>query len=588
MDGLRVDFTSSDRPLNITQLPLSHRSSGGKTNPSIHSSSVPQNRASAATVALRLPNNFWNLLDVYYTYTHSWLPISEKNDILKTVHSYPAEGLRILPGSADSGKHAELWAVIALAAVQTSSATDTETTAAMITQARSLMPLDRQGHEVGHVKALLILSIIYLGKRDWSQAWITVGNAVRIALLLDLHTLVSSKRPRNENCDPRCGHIILACFVLESIIAMYLKKPAHLTSDLISHVGPINEDGLEEWTPWEGAAPSSDRQPARTLSTFNSLVGIFGQGTDFLDKTSLSSNSIEFSSSPQLVHLKLMAAWRTVEDGSVSTRTLLDTAMRSMDRFLALGGVPAVPPTFLPLLERLAKMQDLSAYRNILLRPAVKNLCQIWSIQIPMVVDNASASTSSPLSTHLPPPSMATTISRADSSHTNDIYAESINAANTLEAMRGSQLATRFNILPPSNSPQQARLPQQPIYTDGQTHNFYPNNSLSNTLQPTPTQDASTAMASEFPIAPYNDQVTPDFFSEGGTNPDFDALFEEIAMLEGSRHAQDGAQFMQNLGVGPDLDLSTFFGADYQATDPMLAYLQPGTNNNNNNSFNGM
>jgi len=154
--------------------------------------------------------------------------------------------------------------------------------------------------------------------------------------------------------------------------------------------------------------------------------------------------------------------------------------------------------------------------------------------------------------------------------------------------MRGSQLATRFNILPPSNSPQQARLPQQPIYTDGQTHNFYPNNSLSNTLQPTPTQDASTAMASEFPIAPYNDQVTPDFFSEGGTNPDFDALFEEIAMLEGSRHAQDGAQFMQNLGVGPDLDLSTFFGADYQATDPMLAYLQPGTNNNNNNSFNGM
>jgi len=101
-----------------------------------------------------------------------------------------------------------------------------------------------------------------------------------------------------------------------------------------------------------------------------------------------------------------------------------------------------------------------------------------------------------------------------------------------------------------------------------------------NNLQSSSTLNTTSNLPVEVPIAPYNDQLTPDFFSEGGTNPDFDALFEEIAMLEGSRHAQDGAQFMQNLGVGPDLDLSTFFGADYQATDPMMAYLQPGINNN--------
>ena len=73
--------------------------------------------------------------------------------------------------------------------------------------------------------------------------------------------------------------------------------------------------------------------------------------------------------------------------------------------------------------------------------------------------------------------------------------------------------------------------------------------------------------------------MTPGFLSDAGSsNPaDFDAIFEEIAMLDGSRHAHDGARFMQNLGVNPDLDLSDFFGPDYQASDPMLAYLQPGT-----------
>ena len=32
---------------------------------------------------------------------------------------------------------------------------------------------------------------------------------------------------------------------------------------------------------------------------------------------------------------------------------------------------------------------------------------------------------------------------------------------------------------------------------------------------------------------------------------------------------------MENLGFGPDLDLAEFFGADYQPSDPLLAYMQP-------------
>ena len=88
------------------------------------------------------------------------------------------------------------------------------------------------------------------------------------------------------------------------------------------------------------------------------------------------------------------------------------------------------------------------------------------------------------------------------------------------------------------------------------------------------------------------DQSTPEYYGDGGTSAaDLEAMFEEIAMLDGNRQATDGSQFMQNLGVGHDLDLSAFFGTDYQQTDPLLAYLQPdafaSSGNNQNNTFPG-
>lgn len=59
----------------------------------------------------------------------------------------------------------------------------------------------------------------------------------------------------------------------------------------------------------------------------------------------------------------------------------------------------------------------------------------------------------------------------------------------------------------------------------------------------------------------------------GGASAD---IFEELANLERQDSIQH-PQFMRNLGFAPDLDLAEFFGADYQPSDPLLAYatLQP-------------
>lgn len=56
-------------------------------------------------------------------------------------------------------------------------------------------------------------------------------------------------------------------------------------------------------------------------------------------------------------------------------------------------------------------------------------------------------------------------------------------------------------------------------------------------------------------------------------------IFEELALLE-QREPSQHPQFLQNLGYpqfmqNPEIDLAEFFGADYQPSDPMLAYMQP-------------
>lgn len=63
-----------------------------------------------------LPSESWHLLDVYFSYTHSWLPIVEKHDLLRT--SYQYSQTRNLVASSGTSDHAVLWAAIAYAKFQ--------------------------------------------------------------------------------------------------------------------------------------------------------------------------------------------------------------------------------------------------------------------------------------------------------------------------------------------------------------------------------------------------------------------------------------------------------------------------------------
>ncbi|OQD63445.1 hypothetical protein PENPOL_c009G08101 [Penicillium polonicum] len=245
---------------------------------------------------LQLPYNAWPLFDVYFSYTQCWFPILEKHDILRTAFQYTEGDVYASVLTPGSGEHAALWAVLTLASLQDASISassevedqpsDQMTSSQMYATARQLIPPESGPHELGHVQALLILGLVKFGQQEWTGSWMLVGQAVRIAHILNLDQpsySSSSRTPDQEKQLGRAKHVFLGCFVLETLIAESTSQCPSLRKADLSRIGSINEDGLEEWHPWEdqtGLRPaqssraSMQRGPLHALSTFNRLVNL--------------------------------------------------------------------------------------------------------------------------------------------------------------------------------------------------------------------------------------------------------------------------------------------------------------------------
>ncbi|KAJ5894021.1 hypothetical protein N7495_005712 [Penicillium taxi] len=270
-----------------------NRDSGVQTLPDdLHSSSVSLNpplQSTSNKAPIQLPYNAWPLLDIYFSYTQCWFPILEKHDILRTGFQYTEGDVYVTRTTPGSGDHAALWAVLTLASLQDASITATRdnnhqperiNSSQLYSTARELIPAENGPFELGHVQALLILSLIKFGQKEWTSAWMLVGHAVRIAQTLGLD---QPRSPAQGKQLGRAQHVFLGCFVLETLIAQQTSQCPSLRKDDLTRVGCINEDGLEEWHPWEdqtGLRPSQSsrasmqRGPLHALSTFNRLVSL--------------------------------------------------------------------------------------------------------------------------------------------------------------------------------------------------------------------------------------------------------------------------------------------------------------------------
>ncbi|CZT52738.1 related to quinic acid utilization activator [Rhynchosporium secalis] len=249
-----------------------------------HAAPSNGNPAAGADALPDLPSETWHLLDIYFSYTHSWFPIVEKHDLLKT--SYQYSQMKGDSSSAGSGENAVLWAAIAYAKFQCRAINDIFcapgaigdviwTAERMYAQARSLVPNEDGNIELGHVQALLILSLANIGMGHFTQAWSLIGQAVRSAIELQLDRPSDQSRAKS-----RFKHVFLGCFALETLIAARLNRRPHLRALDADLVGLLDEDGLEEWDPWTDCVTvrrsslGNPRLPASILSTFNRLIQV--------------------------------------------------------------------------------------------------------------------------------------------------------------------------------------------------------------------------------------------------------------------------------------------------------------------------
>lgn len=237
--------------------------------PQVESRDMGVANGSLDLAKLKLPNDAWMLLDFYFAFTHNWLPIVEKSSILKVVYSYPAEG--VSTQTASTAEHAELWSILALVASQLTRSGRRGQDTTLRDTAQNLLPSEYGASGLGHTKALLLLGLIDITNEKWLPAWLTVGSAIRI-LFCHRDLDFSGNTAANE----MYNHVFLAAFVLESAIAVEIGAPTHIGLDRINTIGFINEEGLEEWSPWvnplEPSSTASGKAPARSYSTFNNVL----------------------------------------------------------------------------------------------------------------------------------------------------------------------------------------------------------------------------------------------------------------------------------------------------------------------------
>ena len=227
--------------------------------------SIPAAPKAERPTVLRLPQNAWTLLEFYFAFVHSWMPMTEKASMMKLIYAYPPGG--ILVEQATQSEHAELWGIMAVAAHQVGSQTDDDEASRVRNIAEYLLPSGKT-YEVPHLKAMILLTLIDMSEDRTLDAWLRIGTVVR---LLSLFKLIEQL----DGPTRWCKHVHLAAFLLESALGLRLHARGHFTPEYIENIGFINEDGRDEWDPWQDPLASAvgvARAPARSFSTLNALV----------------------------------------------------------------------------------------------------------------------------------------------------------------------------------------------------------------------------------------------------------------------------------------------------------------------------
>lgn len=539
-----------------------------------------------------LPANCWRLLDVYFSYSHCWFPILEKGLVHKACWSYPAEGPYAAgdnyPGSSS---HAELWAALAVAAYQEDASHSEHGHGDAEGQmkpdeiyhaARRLIPSENGTFETRHVNALLLLALVDIGRRKYTSSWILVGTATRIATALNLQSRpvdTGSRRPY---------HTYMACFILDTLLAVRLGQPPHLRAGDVPTTGPSGEDDQDEWdlwTPCQGFGPvrssaPSPRSPAHSMSSFAAFFGIHrihcamifdpdratGQNELYLAQVqhTIGGNQaqrpfVKFITNGNVppyhlpsIYLLRLAFLCCGSQTQVYSDSLPSTVLQCAEEHILNFGA-AIPPLFPLYLDLLSRQ-----YNPDHLKGETRDRWKKMQAAIDSVWPSHEAQPKSP-TIHKPPDSTA---SYAQQLQPNILYP----VASALPAAI-QQLPTPSTHYADTPADQAPNMVGGDVYHDNSVSSMmgFPNGSR--TRQPIPIMNhpnANPAGTGQYDLSDLSPQQFPLHGrpSFSSATFDYDAILDDIASLDRADRMGD-PQFMANLGFAPGSDLTELLAHDF-------------------------
>ncbi|KAH0438355.1 hypothetical protein CcaCcLH18_03342 [Colletotrichum camelliae] len=492
--------------------------------------------------------------------------------------SYPPDGFDIDPeDSGASAAHAELWCALAVGAFQDATSSNTSGRAEpsdrpslIFAAARGLIPVETD-MGLGHVKALLVLSLVKLGQDNAGAASLLIGLAVRGAMAL------TDGRSRNRGRNSISGQaapltpeanstaldrVMMACLMLDTIVSLGLGQTPHMrTSDMKDK--PTDENGPEEWAPWVPRTGFGSEEvdgavhAAQSLSSFNQLYQFF---------RTLNQSVESGTAAPQI--------------GAANLVQVLDPRF-SFCNSVVFGAstIPKLPSAFL--------IQATFLGATLTLMPDAR-VSLIWSLM--EVLENSiaqfgAAGVSPLLVTYM---SIANTKSCVkalrddDKARWNTLMGDLISVwqdrttntdSSVLDAEPGGKTPIQAEQSAPHFSQPAARqnphYPQFPMNTDSYHQN-------GNGFLPT-ASSASPSTARTMPFTPgsqldafppgfmghLSSAQTPYLMGQGPHGVDYDAIMDELASIDCTDSMEADPQFMANLGFAPGSDLTDMLRGEF-------------------------
>lgn len=203
------------------------------------------------------PFSLTEILDSYFTYIHSILPMVDRTDLIRLVHSEDI--------SAKSSTTILLWSVMFIAFNQMNGRVKSDA----VFETRIMHELTTSIHECKHslqsVQTLTIQALYFWGQGYWSNAWMIIGNAVRMGMAIGINTCDSSSSifsTRTWKC----------CCIIDTLISGRLGKvPQVRPEDFLRFDEAETSEEWELWKPtFVGKGPNQCYpEPYRLVSIFN-------------------------------------------------------------------------------------------------------------------------------------------------------------------------------------------------------------------------------------------------------------------------------------------------------------------------------